>query len=438
MRARSLARRLAFVLGLPLFAAGGGACKKADEKGERPNRAPAPAAASADHEALCQRGTFCVARPAGPIEVAATSPFESCSVITPLPSGVPAGMEPTRRSKLRIWFHVDTTGEARKRDPETCCYEWREHCAGRPLRNGSRALVARPVARSAGAFATDWVEAPSEIATSLAGRGVNDHGRAPSFTRARQFDARDDDEEDRGDERAATPGLSALAAPSSPEARAEAAAHWLDNALLEHASIAAFARVALDLLALGAPAFLVAGAHGAALDEVRHARLSFSIATALGAAVSGPGPLPEVAHVNRPSAPDVVLRETFHDGCIGEAAAALVLAAAARRAARPLSETLSRMAEDEARHAELAWRTVHWLTTTFPSAAAALREELAALRAAPSHAIESRRGRASAAARHGAWCRADMRDARRRATRDIALPLAAALLPSPSGRGVEG
>ncbi len=41
---------------------------------------------------------------------------------------------------------------------------------------------------------------------------------------------------------------------------------WLDDARLEHASIASFARFTLDLLALGAPADLVADAQRAATD----------------------------------------------------------------------------------------------------------------------------------------------------------------------------
>ncbi len=82
------------------------------------------------------------------------------------------------------------------------------------------------------------------------------------------------------------------------------------------------------------------------------------------------------------------------------------------------------MAADEARHAELAWRTVAWLAATFPGAARALREELEILRAAPPRAsIVARPRRAPLAARYGVWSEDDMDDARA-AAREIALPLA--------------
>ena len=53
---------------------------------------------------------------------------------------------------------------------------------------------------------------------------------------------------------------------------------WTADALLEHASVASFSRLSLALLAVGAPADLVALAHRAALDEIRHARLCFALA----------------------------------------------------------------------------------------------------------------------------------------------------------------
>ncbi len=294
LRARSLARRLALALGLPLAVVSGVACKSGERPGQRPDRAPAATAATGtDHEALCERGTFCVP-PQASMEVAAPAPHGSCSVITPLPPGVPAGWEQARRAKLRIWFHGDSTAAAQKQDPATCCYEWREHCAGRPLREGGRALVAEAVSGCPAIAATGGEEAaPRE--------GPEGRHRRIAGSRA----------------------------------RAVGAEHWVRNGQLEHASVAAFGWVALDLLALGAPADLVEGAHTAALDEVRHARLSFSLAASLGAAVSGPGPLPSVAGPMRPTTPEAVMRETLRDGCLGEAAASLVLEAAAHARAAP-------------------------------------------------------------------------------------------------------
>ena len=78
-------------------------------------------------------------------------------------------------------------------------------------------------------------------------------------------------------------------AQASPELRERAAAWWLRAALLEHASIASFARFSLELLRYGAPPELVVGAHRAALDEVAHARLAFALASSWSGRDLGPG-----------------------------------------------------------------------------------------------------------------------------------------------------
>lgn len=62
-----------------------------------------------------------------------------------------------------------------------------------------------------------------------------------------------------------------------PAERSALASRWLDSALLEHASIASFARFSLHLLAVGAPPELLERTQRAALDEIEHARLAFAI-----------------------------------------------------------------------------------------------------------------------------------------------------------------
>src|SRR5262245_889099 len=61
--------------------------------------------------------------------------------------------------------------------------------------------------------------------------------------------------------------------PVDPTTRAALAAAWLRDAQMEHASIASFARFTLELLAVGAPAELVADSQRASLDEIEHARM---------------------------------------------------------------------------------------------------------------------------------------------------------------------
>ena len=56
----------------------------------------------------------------------------------------------------------------------------------------------------------------------------------------------------------------------SPDARAAIAAGWTDAARAEHASVPAFSRLSLTLMAMGAPSDLVEAAHRAALDEIEH------------------------------------------------------------------------------------------------------------------------------------------------------------------------
>jgi hypothetical protein len=151
---------------------------------------------------------------------------------------------------------------------------------------------------------------------------------------------------------------------------------------MEHASIAAFARASLELLALGAPPDLLAAVHAAALDEVRHARVAYTLASVYaGGATFGPAALPAAALPFGEIRACDVARATFIDGCAGEAVAALALAEAGRRAVHPaLRRALTAMAEDEARHAELAYRIVAWaLCIGGDMAAAAVREAVASL-----------------------------------------------------------
>src|SRR5205814_887725 len=73
--------------------------------------------------------------------------------------------------------------------------------------------------------------------------------------------------------------------------RAALGARYLEIALMEHASIAAFARFSLELLSLGAPSSLVERASTAMADEIRHARDAFALAGGYLGHPVGPGPL---------------------------------------------------------------------------------------------------------------------------------------------------
>lgn len=170
----------------------------------------------------------------------------------------------------------------------------------------------------------------------------------------------------RGPVRAASEGA------RSPLVAALLARH-LEAAGLEHASVAELARVALGLVAVGAPLELVTAAHRAARDEVRHARLFFSLASELAGAPLGPGAL-DVARAGAPPCDRLALFDrTLDDGCVGETIAALEARVAADEArARGALEpracaALEALADDEARHAELAYAIAAWLVATSSS-----------------------------------------------------------------------
>jgi hypothetical protein len=168
------------------------------------------------------------------------------------------------------------------------------------------------------------------------------------------------------------------AAPAlAPELRAAIARGWLEQALMEHASVAAFARFTLQLLAVGAPPRLVADAARAMQDEIRHAHDCFRLARRHAPSDVGPGPLPLDGALAESSLAAIVVG-TVREGCVGETLAALEAAEALQHcedeAARPV---LERIAAEEARHAELAWRFVAWaLESTAGREAAELRRQV--------------------------------------------------------------
>ena len=162
------------------------------------------------------------------------------------------------------------------------------------------------------------------------------------------------------------------------ELRQRAAENWARIGQMEHASVAAFARFALQLLQLGAPPELIEGATQAMADETRHAKLAFAIATRLSSRACGPGPLDVERSLQGTTLTEVV-RLVMREGCIGETVAALEAREAAEHAASiELQHALQRIADDETRHAELAWRFVRWALRQQPaSVTEVVRAELA-------------------------------------------------------------
>ncbi len=145
--------------------------------------------------------------------------------------------------------------------------------------------------------------------------------------------------------------------------RAALASAWTDGARAEHASVAAFSRLSLTLMAVGAPARLVEAAHCAALQEIEHARLAFTIAGAYAGQPLAPRPLTELAAAPAITGSSLaeLASESLIDGCLNEGLSAAVAAEGARQAQDPaIATALEIIARDEASHAALAWDVVDW------------------------------------------------------------------------------
>lgn len=316
----------------------------------------------------CPSGTFCVSEGAKvDPKLAAPAPFGKCALTTKHPEDAKDGGEVLGRQR-NVSFSAENTTAERAKTPSACCYTWVIPCpGGRAFRDATgTASVARTIDRS------DWTAAIGALA------------------------------------------LSELA----PEVRASLADHWTQEAAFEHASIASFAQLTLDLLAVGAPPELLAATQRAALDEIEHARVAFALASAYGGrAAMGPASLAALPGACRSLAD--LARTTFIDACVGESVASAVLAENSRQAADPvLSELLATMAADEERHAELAWRIVAWaLGTGGPEVARAV----ASAQAEVIDELMSLTSDASDAARN---------ELRATVLREVVLPCSVALLTS--------
>lgn len=307
------------------------------------------------HVPSCPSGKFCVAEPKKVgADAGAPAPYAKCAATAVDPADSPdAG--PTRKF---VTFNAEDTAAARANDPKACCYNWVIPCpGGRPLR-----------------------ATPED---------------APCVAEAMR----------RGDWTAAIAAIDA--ASLDADERARRAAHWTREAAFEHASIASFAEATLALMAVGAPPELLAELQRAALDEVEHAKIAFALARAYGGEAVGPSPLPLSPARVSPTLREVA-RSTFADGCVGETIAQLVVKDAADREGDPaVAALLARIADDEARHAALAWKTLAWaLRVGGAEVARAIEADVRALRSAPPAKTEIER----------------------RAIADVILPCAVALL----------
>lgn len=293
---------------------------------------------------------------------------------------------------------------------EGCCYQVDvtapndPSCgiAGRPFVVEGQLRVA-PLARGA----RGW-ERPAPLETRASAKAE----RAPDAARA-----------------ALQPQLTAL----DPATRAHLGEQWARDAAFEHASVASFGKLALELLAFGAPAALVRATHEAALEEVGHAEMGFALATTYLGRPVGPGPLPEARVVTGASSLAELATAALSEGCFGETVAAVV-ASAQRDAARDpaVRDVLALIADEEARHAELAFRIVAWAIASGgePVRAAVHDAFLVALEAAraPARASLDEAPNAPTLRHHGRLGAAEQAREQRRAIDEVVVPTVARLL----------
>jgi hypothetical protein len=196
---------------------------------------------------------------------------------------------------------------------------------------------------------------------------------------------------------------------------------------MEHASVAAFARFTLQLLHLGAPRELIEQSQRALLDETEHTKACFELASRYHGTPVGPGRLPMDAALADNELESIALM-AFLEGCVGETVATLEASAAGEQATDPeVRRVLGRIAQDEMRHAELAWRFVAW---ALARGGLALKQRLA-LELGQLEAELLRAPRVLDAAgvpEHGVLSGARQMELRREALAEVVLPCAYALL----------
>lgn len=129
----------------------------------------------------------------------------------------------------------------------------------------------------------------------------------------------------------------------------------------EHASVAAFARLSLQLMACGAPSSLLQATHQAAVDEVKHAEACWKLAERYGTACVRALPFPFAEAIDPHTSLAELASATVREGCLAETLGAHLAAMAAERAEDPeVKRVLGDIADEEARHSVLSFQIVAW------------------------------------------------------------------------------
>lgn len=170
---------------------------------------------------------------------------------------------------------------------------------------------------------------------------------------------------------------------------------WTRRALAEHASIASFAAFSIALMTNGAPSILVKDSIKAAQDEVRHAKVSFDIASILNGKTVGPGPLPASSLEFKHDMTALALA-VAKEGCVDETLSTFAASLEAKDindviesgignkkytgldhgTLSLMRDELKKIAMEEASHSALALRTLNWICSVDSNACNAVHEEV--------------------------------------------------------------
>jgi len=202
---------------------------------------------------------------------------------------------------------------------------------------------------------------------------------------------------------------------------------WLQTALAEHASIAAFARLILHMMSLAAPPDLLDDAIRAMSDELEHARLAFGLARKFNGFPAGPGRMEIGAALAQPHDAGSILKAAIIEGCFEETVSARCAEAALQRTEdADVAAALTRIARDESNHAELSWRLAAWILRAYPELAPSAEEWFARGLATPEDNGEE--DGAPIIERYGHLLPSSRRGVRRTTMRDEIVPRIVALL----------
>ena len=170
---------------------------------------------------------------------------------------------------------------------------------------------------------------------------------------------------------------------------------WTRRALAEHASVASFSAFSIALMTNQAPSILVEDSLKAAQDEIRHAKVSFDIASILTGKEVGPGPLPASKLEFKQDLTALAL-SVAREGCVDETLSTFSAALEANAIDDVLNsvtgntkysnidhdvlalmrDELKQISVEESSHSALAWRTLSWICSVDTKACTHVHDEV--------------------------------------------------------------